>query len=191
MRSRLLDPRILLLPAVSVFILAVSGCQSGDSSKALDVADQSKPAEQKVTEAELRGFCPRVTLRDGTSFFNTYAKGAQDDPTKVVYQASLSDVSRSCLTTDGTLTMKVAVAGRVVPGPAFATGTITMPIRVVAMRGDEVLYSQLHKYQVSISDPSAATQFVFSDPNVSFVLPPDRAVQVYAGFDEGPAKKRP
>jgi hypothetical protein len=195
MRSSLPDPRFLLFPALSVFMLAVAGCQSGDTAKTLDTAGQTqpageaKPAEPKVTEAELRGYCPRVTLRDGTAYFNTYAKGGQDDPTKVVYQASISDVSRSCVTADGSMTMKVAVAGRIVPGPAFSPGTITMPIRVVVSHGDEVLYSQLHQHQVSVSDPTAATQFLFNDPNVSFVLPADRRVAVFAGYDEGPARK--
>lgn len=176
-------------------MLAAAGCQSGDTSRTLDTAgqtqpaEQAKPAEPKVTEAELRGYCPRVTLRDGTAFFNTYARGGQDDPTKVIYQASISDVSRSCATSGDTMTMKVAVAGRVVPGPAFSPGTITMPIRVVVTHGDEVLYSQLHKHQVSVADPSAATQFLFNDPNVSFVLPADRRVEVFAGYDEGPQRK--
>ena len=87
------------------------------------------------------------------------------------------------------MTMKVAVAGRVVPGPAFSPGTITMPIRIVVSRGDELLYSQLHQYQVSISDPSAATQFIFTDPNVSFALAPGERVTAFAGYDEGPSKK--
>jgi hypothetical protein len=195
MRSSLPDPRILLFPAFSLFILAAAGCQSGESAKTLDAtgqvqpAEQAKPSQEKVTEAELRGYCPKVTLRDGTTFFNTYAKGGQDDPTKVVYQASISDVSRSCAATDGAMTMKVAVAGRVVPGPAFSPGTITMPIRVVVTHGDEVLYSQLHQHQVNVADASAAVQFLFNDPNVSFVLPADRRVAVFAGYDEGPTKK--
>ena len=183
------DRRLVQYPALSIFIAVAAGCQSGDTAKVLDTGDQPKPAQQKVTEAELRGFCPRVTLRDGTAYFNTYARGGQDDPTKVVYQASISDVSRACTTTDGLLTMKVAVAGRVVPGPAFAAGTIDMPIRIVAVHGSEVLYSQIHHYKVNISDPTAATQFIFSDPDVSFALPADRAVQVYAGYDEGPKKR--
>ena len=86
MRSSLLDPRVSVFPACAVLLLVAAGCQSGDSARTLDVAGDQKPAEQKVTEAELRGFCPRVTLRDGTSFFSTYAGGGQDDPTKVVYQ---------------------------------------------------------------------------------------------------------
>lgn len=191
MRSSLLDPRVSVFPACAVLLLVAAGCQSGgNAAGVLDSGDPAKPAEQKVTEAELRGFCPRVTLRDGTSTFNVYAKGGQDDPTKIVYQVSLSDVSRSCAAADGMLTMKVAVAGRVVPGPAFSAGTVTMPVCIAATRGSEVLYSQLNQHQVAVTDASAATLFVFNDPNVSFPMPPDRAVQVYAGFDDAPAKKR-
>ena len=99
MRSSLSDRRVPLFPALSFFILAAAGCQSGDTAKTLDSAVQAQPAaqakaEEKVSEAELRGYCPRVTLRDGTAFFNSYQKGGQDDPAKVVYQASISDVSQ-------------------------------------------------------------------------------------------------
>src|SRR5690349_10864301 len=135
MRCRLLARRVFLFSALSGFILAAAGCQSGDSANALDVASVSKPAQEKVTEAELRAFCPGVSLRDGTAYFNTYQKGGDGDATKVIYQASISDVTRTCRTTDGTMTMNVAVAGRIVPGPAFAAGTITMPIRIVATHG--------------------------------------------------------
>ena len=185
------DRRSVLFSLFSGFMLVVAGCQSGDKASALDVSSDSKQAEQKVTEAELRGYCPKVTLRDGTAFFNTYQKGAQDDATKIIYQASITDVTRTCSSADGSMTMNVAVAGKIVPGPAFAAGSINMPIRIVVTRGDEVLYSQLHRHQVAISDGSAATQFVFNDPGVSFVMPPERVVSVFAGFDEGPAKPKP
>ncbi len=88
------------------------------------------------------------------------------DPAKIIYQASITDVTRDCSRANGQLTMKIAVAGKVVPGPMFAPGTITMPIRIAVMHGTEVLYSQMHPYQVQVTDPSAATQFVFTDPNV-------------------------
>jgi hypothetical protein len=65
-----------------------------------------------------------------------------------------------------------------------------MPIRIAVTRGDEVLYSQLHKYPVDVSDPSAATQFLFSDPNISLQAPIETAVRAYAGYDEGPPKKQ-
>jgi hypothetical protein len=176
--------------ALSGFILAAAGCQSGDSGSTLNTGGgQTTAADGKVLESELRAYCPPVTLREGTAYFNTYAKGGQDDPTKVLYQASITDVTRTCKSAGGTMTMNVAVAGKVVPGPAGAPGNVTMPIRVAVVRGDEVLYSQLHKYQIAVGNASTATQFVFNDQSVSFPSPTGRDVQVFAGYDEGPPKK--
>ncbi len=167
------------------FVLAAAGCQS--VGKSLDNG-AIKPDAPKAKASELRAYCPTVTLREGTAYFNTYAKGGQDDADKLIYQAAISEVTRDCSRNDGTLTMNVAVAGRVVPGPLGSAGTITMPIRIVVVQGSQVLYSQLHQYKLQITSTTAATQFVFNDPNVSVPLPAEGTYQVYAGFDEGPPK---
>jgi hypothetical protein len=191
MEFRLNNCRFIKGFALTGFILAAAGCQSRDSGNALNAGGDNKTAgATKVLESELRAYCPPVTLREGTAYFNTYAKGGQDDPTKVLYQASITDVTRTCSNAGGTMTMNVAVAGKVVPGPAGAPGNVTMPIRVAVLRGDEVLYSQLHKHQVAVGDASAATQFVFNDTSVSFPTPQGQDVQVFAGYDEGPPKKQ-
>ncbi|MEO9339956.1 hypothetical protein ABFT80_21240 [Mesorhizobium sp. SB112] len=185
MAFRFVNGRLLTAFSVSSFILVVAGCQSSGNN-GVETADGSAPP--KVTQEDLRAFCPQVKLREGTAYFNTYAKGGQDDPSKIIYQASISDVTRSCARGDGTMTMNVAVAGRIVPGPAGSAGNITMPIRIAVVRGDEVLYSKLHQHQVSAG--AASTQFVFNDAAVSFPMPNDRSVQVFAGFDEGPPSKK-
>ena len=146
------------------------------------------PPAGKILQSELRAYCPGVTVRQGTAAYTSYAKGGDGDSSKVVYQASISDATRSCTRADGTMTIKVAAAGRIVPGPLAKAGTVTVPIRVAVTLGDEVLYSQLHKYQVEVSDTKTATQFVFSDPNVNIPIPPDRQGRVYVGYDEGPKK---
>jgi len=184
MTFRLLNGRFNAVLAVSCLALAVAGCQSGGSGQA-----DSAPQE-KVRQSELRAYCPPVTLREGTAFFNSYAKGGQDDPSKLAYQAAITDVTRSCSNADGVMTLNVAAAGKIVPGPAGAPGNVTMPIRVVAVRGDEVLYTKLHNYQVSAGGASSATQFVFNDPAVSFPTPAERNILLYVGFDEGPPKKK-
>jgi hypothetical protein len=190
MEFRLNNSRFIKGFALSGFILAVAGCQSGDSGNVLNAGGDKAADETKVLESELRAFCPPVKLREGTAYFNTYTKGGQDDPAKMLYQASITDVTRTCSNAGGTMTMNVAVAGKVVPGPAGAPGNITMPIRIAVTRGDEVLYSQLHKYQVAVGDASAATQFVFNDTSVSFPTPQQADVQVFAGYDEGPPKSQ-
>ena len=84
--------------------------------------------------------------------------------------------------------MQVAVAGQVVPGPAGAAGTITMPIRVAVMRRRRRRsIRKLHQYQVQVTDPSAATQFVFNDPNVAC---PSRRRSDYPGLRRLSTKAR-
>ena len=147
---------------LGLLLLAVAGCQTDTIGSASD-----QPAEERVSESELRAFCPQVVLRAGTAFFTTYEKGGEGNPENVVYQASISDVTRSCTYDEGTLTMNIAVAGKIVPGPASKPGALQMPIRVAVTRGEEVLYSQLHRFPVTIGETVGATQFVFNDPNVT------------------------
>lgn len=183
--------RFLTAIAGAGFILGVAGCQSGDGGNILNLGGKDKKPEDnsnKVLASDLLGYCPKVTLKQDTGFFNKYAKGGEDDPAKLLYQASIGDVTRSCTTSGGILSMNIGVAGRVVPGPAGSPGTVNMPIRIAVIRGSEVLYSQLHDYQVTVGGEAA--QFVFNDPNVSVPLPAERSLQVFAGFDAGPPKKK-
>jgi hypothetical protein len=197
--------------ALSGLMLAAAGCQSSDKG-ALGVGgdQQAKAAEGKVKMSDLTAYCPNITLRSGTAYFSTYAKagkkvkkapdadapddmaadGTPDNSANIIYQAAITDVTRDCSRNDGSLTMNVGVAGKVVPGPKATPGTITMPIRVVVVHGSDVLYSQLHQYKLQISDMSAATQFVFNDPNVVVPMPTAKDYQMFAGFDEGPPEKK-
>lgn len=180
----------ILAGAVLAGLAFAAGCQSSDTAGALAPGGDAAGAPQ-VKESDLRAFCPPVMLREGTAYFDTYERGAKDkDPAKLEYQASIGDVTRSCTYPDGLLNMDVAVAGRVVPGPKGKAGTITMPIRVVVVQDGQVVYSQLHKYPVAITDTVGATQFLFNDTAISIPRPSGRAVVVYAGYDEGPPKKK-
>lgn len=173
--------------AVCAMAIGLAACQSKDPAAALAVDGAAAP--QKITPEELRAFCPGVELREGTATFRSYAKGGQDDASKLAFQASISDVTRACTYPGAGITMNVAVAGRIVTGPAATGGSLTLPIRIAVVRGEEVLYSQLHQYQVAAS--AGTTQFIFNDPAVTLPMGADRSVRVYAGFDEGPAKAKP
>jgi len=189
---------------VAGIILALAGCQSGGGSSKLDpgVKEAPPPPSTKISEKDLLAYCPTVTLREGTAFYSTYAKGAkkpdtEDDPlaspdaqpdnsANLIYQAAISDVTRSCNYNGGMLTMNVAVAGRVVPGPMGKAGSITLPIRVVVLRDGEPIYSNLAKQTVQVTDTSEAAQFLYNNSNVTFDAPAKHNIQVFAGFDSGP-----
>ena len=192
MAFRLINSRFMTGFALAGFMLAASGCQSGDAGGVLGLGgDKPKqPEEGKVLASELLAYCPRVTLKEDTGVVNKYAKGGEDDPAKLSYQASISDVTRSCSRTTGMLTMNVAVAGRVVPGPAGVSGAVTVPIRVVVLQGERrALLASVQPSGAGWRQPGAAVRLQRSqrhraDPRR------DNTLQVFAGFDTGPPKKK-
>ena len=176
--------------AMAGLVLALAGCQGSDTGKVLTLGQKKEPVpDTRITQEELLAECPAVTLREGTAYFTQYSKGQQGNKDEIVYQASISDVTRSCQFNGDMMTMTVAVAGKVILGPKGVGGNIVMPIRVAAAKGAEVLYSQLHKHTVAVN-PSGATQFIFTDPAATFLKQPPRTVVVFAGFDEGPPAKK-
>ncbi|MBZ9654247.1 hypothetical protein [Phyllobacterium lublinensis] len=181
---QLCAPICAIVFAVGLSACSTSGNKTEDpnSPKALATAE----AQKRITESELRAFCPTVTIREGTAVLTNYGKSTDKTPDNLIYQASISNETRSCQSSDATMTMNVAIAGKIVPGAKFSPGTITVPIRVAVVQGTDVLYSKLHKQAVSATDANSATQFVFTDPNVTFPKPAAQNVQVFIGFDEGP-----
>lgn len=175
------------------FALSAAACTTstpGTTGNSSNTAQQATLETGEITVSELRAYCPGVTVREGTAFINNYAKGAEETAENLIYQAAVTQTTRACQYGNGQVTMNVAVAGKVVPGPKFKAGTINLPIRVAATRGDEVLYSKLNTHSVSVTDTSAATQFLMNDRTVTFAQPTERNVEVFVGFDEGAPRKK-
>jgi hypothetical protein len=173
-------------------LVAISGCNSTKGPDALDLGATPAPAAatEVVKSSDLEGFCPQVTLREGTAVTTKYEKGGDADPARVVYQGSISDVTRTCNRADGQVKIAVAVAGKVVPGPKASGEPTSLPIRVAIVEGETVLYSELQNFQVTVVAGQAATQFVFTDPNPVISAANIKAVQIFVGFDEGPPAKK-
>jgi hypothetical protein len=161
-------------------LAVLAACQSGGTSDVLDVSNN----EDTFTEADLRAYCPRVTLLEGTAYLRTYTSGNDGNPDEVVHQAVISDVTRTCRYRNGQLFMTVAAAGRVVNGPKGAPGSLNLPVRVAIRAGDNLPYSQLGRIDVAMG--GGATQFIYRDDQIVLPEPEIRNLQVIVGFDEGP-----
>ncbi|MBD9555633.1 hypothetical protein [Ensifer sp. ENS08] len=166
------------------FLAALAGCNKTQSGGAIDAGGSAAAPTPAVVQAA----CPQVVIRDGTNVHASYAKGAKNDPTKLVYQASLADTTRQCVQSESALTITVVVQGRVVSGPAGGPGKVTMPIRVAATDEDKTLYSELTQHAVEIPATGSA-QFVFTKADVTLPAGAGSNVTVYVGFDEGPPAK--
>jgi len=144
------------------------------------------PEEPTVTMTELRAFCPQVAIVDEAAFYTVH-NGGGNDAAKLAYQAIISDVTRNCQYGDGKLVMNVHAAGRVVPGPQFRKGGVTMPVRIRIMRGTDEVFNKVWRHTVTSSD-GATQQFIFAADGISISQPQTRNVRVYLGFD---VKKKP
>ena len=164
----------------------IAGCTSADPRAVLNPGGD-QPKVDPVTNSEVvQGACPQVSLREGTAYYRTYAKGGDGDPTKVINQASISDTTRQCRLSGDQIIVTVAVSGRVVTGPAGKSGTVEVPVRVAVVEGDNVLYSELQKYPVTIVEGMPAEQFIYTNAGVTFPATASRTAKLYVGFDPGP-----
>lgn len=168
---------------VITLLLGVAGCNTTGTKEAAGTAGVTE--DNRITSDELRAYCPSVSLREGTAYFSKYAKSTEKTSDQLIYQATITDTTRACKYGNGTMTMEIAAAGRIVPGAKFTAGTTKMPIRVAVVQGDKVVYSKLHQQPISLG-AKTASQFVFNDNQVTIPMPDKQNVQVFVGFDEGP-----
>src|SRR5690606_19938017 len=100
MKFRFEYRRHLPRSGLAVLMIALAGCQSGSGAGLFNLGGGNKPTEEveRIDEAELRAYCPRISLREGTAYYNTYAKAPagepQEDRSLVIYQASIGEVTR-------------------------------------------------------------------------------------------------
>jgi len=180
---------ILRLSGAVALAAMLAGCNSSNPSDSLAV---NPPAAQAAAAAPVvQANCPSITILDANAVHRVYAGGAKDDPQKLVYQASLSDTTRSCSMSEQTLTVNVLAQGRIVPGPMSKPGRVTLPIRVTVKDGNGELYSQVTNFAVDVPAGEAGTQFLFNNPNVAIPNAPggaSRQTNVFIAFEEGGVK---
>ena len=78
--------------------------------------------------------CPMISIRPGAA---TYAVGAQGKPAAgndLAYQATITRTARSCDLSNGQVSVKIGIQGRVIVGPAGAPETAQVPLRVAVVQ---------------------------------------------------------
>jgi hypothetical protein len=162
-------------------LLALGACQTASVQDTLGSA-----TEDDLTVDDLRAFCPRPVLREGTAILRTFTKNNENNPDEIIYQATITDVTRTCKYRDNLLYMTLAAAGRVVNGPKGSAGDLELPVRVAIKQGENLPYSELGKITVAVAPGAGATQFIYKDERIAVPATNPRGMQVFVGFDEGP-----
>lgn len=145
------------------FLAVLAGCNS--SSPTSGLTEAAPAAEAQVAAAPVvQAFCPPVVMREEGAVHRAYARGGQDNPEKLMYQASLAEATRQCTANETTMTINVVAQGRVVAGPVATPGQVSLPVLVEVVDGEDVIYSQKVSFPVEVT--TGGNQFIFSKADV-------------------------
>lgn len=170
--------------------LALSGCFGLGGDKAPLSATSSPGAAPAEGEIDIRrylgpDYCPEIRVRQNTEALRVFERGFEDDNSRVVWQASISETARECLYDgQGNMILRVGVSGRIISGPKGSPGTVQVPLRIAVVKHQEaVLSSEIYNLAITIP-PEGST--VFTEVRELNLPSPgrDRDYLIYLGFDE-------
>src|SRR5205085_60028 len=110
--------------------------------------------------------CPPIKVRPGAETLYFYGKGQVGNTKDLQYQAVLDKQSRNCVVSNGLITVKMGVVGRLMLGPSGNQTSVDLPLRFVVERETAPLFSELYQIPVSVTPPAQAADFVKVVENV-------------------------
>ena len=179
-------------------VLLAACNSSGDGSK-VEKALTVQPTTQQVglgigrplvdQAQDPRAYCPKTILRAGTETFNIFPEGVKKEDAgssqELRYRASITETVRECNSAGQFINIDVGIRGRFISGPKGEKGAFMLPLRIAVVRGDDVLYSELHQVWAEILPGRSNGAFTYVDKNISILKPENPNIQIFVGFDIG------
>lgn len=177
-----------------VAIAALAGCSMGNMfapSPAAQTAtlQNAAPSQQELQQASssalpaLATECPPIKVRPGQETLFYYGKGKVGNPKDLNYQALIDKQSRNCVVSNGLITVKMGMAGRVLLGPSGTETKVDVPVRFSVERDDVPLYSEKYQVSVAIPPPAQSAEFVKVVDNVAIPYTGGEKIVIWVGFD--------
>jgi hypothetical protein len=182
--------RALGFGMVATLGLAISGCSMGNmfgGGSANDYANVSAtPTEVAAASPSalpaIATECPPIKVRPGAEALFNYGGGAID-ARKLQYQAVLDKQSRNCIVSNGLITVKMGVVGRVMLGPSGNQKSVTVPLRFAVERDGVAMFTEKYDIPVAITPPSQSADFVKVVENVNIPYLGGEDIIIWVGFD--------
>ncbi|KPL54261.1 hypothetical protein [Prosthecomicrobium hirschii] len=173
--------------------LLLAGCGGTMDSIGTTLLSGTKTdgAELDGEAIKARPVCPLVEIRSGTETLPLYETGKQGNADFLRFQISVQRVARECDINGETMSVRVGAAGRVAAGPKGATGKVQVPVRIAAVKGDQVLYSRLNTVSVDVGAPDYSALWSAVDEAMTLPANITSGVTIYVGLDDKPEKPAP
>ena len=179
--------------AVLVVSLTLAGCGVGSlvgngSNSANQLADTTATANEisQVQSSALPAIateCPPIKVRDGGESIFAYANNRIGDARALQFQAVIDGQSRNCIVSNGLITVKMGVVGRLVLGPSSSQNSMTLPLRFAVERDEITVFSQVYNIPMTVTPPSQSEEFVKVVENVAIPYLGGEDIVIWVGFD--------
>ena len=190
---------VLKVAGAGLLAFALSGCGVGSliggpsttgsvASAQSTLADSSAPQSEITAMAQnalpaIATECPPIKVRNGAEALFSYANNKVGDPRQLRYQAVIDKQSRNCIVSNGLITVKMGVIGRVLLGPAGSPAEYTVPLRFAVERDDLAVFSQVYDIPVQMTADEQNKEFVKIVENVAIPYLGGENIVIWVGFD--------
>jgi len=127
--------------------------------------------------------CPPIKVRNGGEALFSYAKNKVGDARALNFQAVIDKQSRNCVVSNGLITVKMGVVGRVLLGPAGEPQEFSIPLRFAVEREDVAIFTQKYDIPVNVTPPNQSEEFVKVVENVAIPYLGGENITIWVGFD--------
>ncbi|HVW94327.1 MAG TPA: hypothetical protein VHB74_17180 [Devosia sp.] len=179
--------------------LMLSGCAmdmfgGGDPALSQQAANANQtPAQIAQGQANalpaIATQCPEIKVLPGAEALFYYSGGRTGDPNALHYQASFEKETRNCVVSNGLITVKMGVVGRVLLGPAGKETSVTLPLRFSVERNGTPVFSDKYTVPVAIVPPAQSAEFVKVVDNVAIPYLGGEDIVIWVGFDTGKSSR--
>ncbi len=174
--------------------LFLAGCSMGDMMGGTPTGDTTQLQNSNPSAADLAAQssaalpaiateCPPIKVRQGGEALFSYGKGKIGNPHDLVFQAVIDKQSRNCVVSNGLITVKMGVVGRLLLGPGGNVDSATLPLRFAVERDGASLFSEKYDIPVSVAPPNQSADFVKVVENVAIPYTGGENITIWVGFD--------
>lgn len=170
-------------------------------SNSQEASTTSTPSTQ-ATENSNDLTCPSVAIRYGASTLAVGLPGKQASGTDLRYQGSITRTARDCNLSNGQVTARIGIVGRIIVGPAGAPSTVEVPMRIAVVQDgapEKVITTKAIRTTVTLAPDEQNAEFSLVAEDLTYPAPTAAANDkyiFYVGFDpaglkpEAPARGR-
>jgi hypothetical protein len=181
------------LVSMGAVALALSACSMGNmfapASGGPSAMATANPTQQELATASTNALpaiateCPPIKVRLGGEALFYYGKGKVGNAKDLNYQAVIEKQSRNCIVSNGLITVKMGIVGRLLLGPAGNQTNVNVPVRFAVERDEVPLFSERYEIPVTITPPNQSEEFVKVVENVAIPYTGGEQIVIWVGFD--------